>query len=80
MTVTPDDSARLQHAGIVLLTNLGSVLTVTLLHGNDIIYLANALIQLLPFHIRCIHNGLLYCSAHHFVRLSSTPLILPSKF
>ncbi|KAF8230478.1 hypothetical protein L208DRAFT_1400424 [Tricholoma matsutake] len=33
MTITPDDSARLQHEGIALLTNLARLTTTTLLHG-----------------------------------------------
>jgi hypothetical protein len=35
MTVTPDDSARLQYMGIVLLNNLVELSVITLLHGND---------------------------------------------
>ncbi|KAF8230496.1 hypothetical protein L208DRAFT_1400453 [Tricholoma matsutake] len=36
MTITPDDSARLRHVGIVLLTNLAGLTTTTLLHGNAV--------------------------------------------
>jgi hypothetical protein len=47
MTVTPDDSARLQHMGIVLLTNLAQISTFTLLYGNDAtIYPVDALTPL----------------------------------
>ena len=44
MTVTPDDSALLQHLGISLLLNLAELLTLTLLYGKDVtIYLVDAL-------------------------------------
>ncbi|KAF8233462.1 hypothetical protein L208DRAFT_1395715, partial [Tricholoma matsutake] len=33
MTITPDDSARLQHVGVILLTNLATLITITLLQG-----------------------------------------------
>jgi hypothetical protein len=36
MTVTPDDSVRLQHVGITLLANLTFTATLTLLLGNDV--------------------------------------------
>lgn len=63
MTVTPDDSARLRHVGVLLLSNLTSFSALTLLHGNDDIGdLLNALTRLW-----CIHSGLLYCSTHCFV-------------
>ena len=69
MTVTPDDSARLQRLGIVVLINLAELLTLTLLYGKDVtIYPVDALTwQLWLFHIRHIHNGLLHCSIHHHV-------------
>ena len=68
MTVTPDDSALLQRLGTVLLNNLTSLLTLTFLHGNDvIIYPVNCSNTTLTFYIRHIHNSLLYRSTHHFV-------------
>jgi hypothetical protein len=49
MTVTPDDSARLQSLGIALLSNLAFLLTLTFLHGNDFtIYPADAPTQSNP--------------------------------
>ena len=44
MTVTPDDSARLQHLGIVLLNNVAGLSAATLLYGKRVtIYATNAL-------------------------------------
>lgn len=69
MTVTPDDSTRLQHLGIVILTNLANLSTLTLLHGNEAkIYAVDAL-TIIPFHIRHIHNSVLYRCIHQLVCL-----------
>ena len=51
MTVTPDDSIRLRHLGIVLLSNLTKAATFTLLYGNDVTDALARLTQILLYQV-----------------------------